>query len=84
MIMKDKIEQLDGLIAGGVAVRGLAFVATRDISCNLCGAGVPAVADCITTPHGQWGYVCVDHFRTHGVGIGKGLGQAIIRKVPGA
>ena len=40
-------------------------------------AGVPAEYDGKTN-HGPWANMCAECFRTHGVGLGTGLGQKLV------
>lgn len=47
--------------------------------CDFCALHyeqVQAVYDGKTTME-SWAYMCEDHFASHGVGLGKGLGQKI-------
>lgn len=32
------------------------------------------------TIYGPWGYLCDEHFQTHGIGLGTGRGQKLILK----
>jgi hypothetical protein len=49
--------------------------------CDLCASqGVSKVAqyDAATKPHWRWGYLCEEHFKSHGIGLGTGLGQKLV------
>jgi len=51
--------------------------------CNICAyspiqsTSVPAVYDGKTNL-GPWAYMCEEHFRTHGIGLGLGKGQKLV------
>lgn len=50
-------------------------------SCDICSMlgvfMVPARYDGATV-HGPWAFMCEDHFRSDGVGLGTGMGQRLI------
>jgi hypothetical protein len=47
--------------------------------CSFCGN--VAGYDGKTTQGGQWGYMCEDHFRLCGRGLGTGIGQRLVLRV---
>ena len=47
-------------------------------NCDLCGQ--PALYDCRTIM-GPWAYLCSEHFRKIGVGLGLGKGQKLTLKI---
>jgi len=51
--------------------------------CDLCPPfnPNPAKYDAKTKFTGQWGYLCEKHFKSHGIGLGLGLGQKLIVEV---
>ena len=63
-------------------------VNVREIpECDICKyeehkEGVPAAYDGKTV-HGPWGYMCEKHFGTHGVGLGTGKGQRLVKEARG-
>lgn len=51
------------------------------VACDLCklsGRVRPASYDAATV-YGQWGFLCEEHFRSHGIGLGVGVGQKLKR-----
>jgi hypothetical protein len=49
------------------------------VKCDYCKDGTAAVYDARTRP-GTWAFMCEEHFITHGIGLGTGLGQRLIVK----
>ena len=54
---------------------------TERPNCDLCQYAMfpkttPAAVDGVTTG-GSWGYMCVEHFRAEGHGLGEGHGQVL-------
>lgn len=45
--------------------------------CDFCGAGKRASYDGKTTL-GPWASMCDEHFKTYGIGLGRGKGQRLI------
>jgi hypothetical protein len=63
-------------------------VKMREIpDCDICKYeehkdGVPAAYDGKTV-HGPWGYMCEKHFGSHGIGLGTGKGQRLVKEGKG-
>lgn len=52
--------------------------------CDLCqqfGTKTIANYDALTI-YGPWGYLCNEHFQSHGIGLGTGRGQKLILRIP--
>ena len=47
--------------------------------CDFCGAQARYDGKTI---HGAWGYMCLGCFGEHGIGLGLGRGQELIRRKP--
>lgn len=44
--------------------------------CNLCKTPITTeFFDCQTDINGIWGYLCIQCFQNHGIGLGEGKGQ---------
>ena len=48
--------------------------------CDLCFMPRSARYDC-KTKSGYWGYLCEEHFKSDGRGLGLGIGQKMVLKV---
>ena len=70
-------ELAERLLEEGKPVSGFAVFKTA--TCDVCRNGSPAAVDC-KTQMGQWGDLCLPHFRRYGIGLGTGLGQVLLEK----
>lgn len=56
--------------------RGLKDIYMKEIpDCNLCED--EAVVDAVMQGTGKWAYMCLDHYRQHGAGLGISVGQRL-------
>lgn len=45
--------------------------------CDICGDGKSHAAFDGKTKGGPWAFMCKDHFKEHGIGLGTGKGQRL-------